>query len=588
MDDLPRVRAWRAAREGMPEPVGDGDYAFAGEIGDFPEEWVERTDKGERLRSSLRKFAPRSVQVDATGALGGSGRHGWLIPGKFRFCPSCRQQSSSRAREINKLAGLSGEGRSSATTLLVSSTLRWMNEAENGIAEGKRKLLGFTDNRQDAALQSGHFNDFLFVTLLRAAILAAVRSAGRRARGGRYSAGRISFGSASSPERCQAAGVECRPRDEGVHVKDAERALGKVRAIVSGPTAGGCASPTRTSRARLVPPLSGAVRLAADDDAFAGGAHELATLSARNAARRWACSARICGRDLAARPRPGTGELKRWRGSRASCCASLGRSRNARTCASATTLMIDRAEAAGNQFAQRGLIERAVAEPARQELNRADIWGSRLRPTATATCSPACCARPKATPSIRPLATVFGTKRGASRRQAVRLFRGGPESREAGELLFRSISTHISRMRSVAPARDCSGLEKPRAHRPGRSGAAGVARNGASASKRTIGSSSTRTAKAAHALDRTAPCRRCSVAHHGARRRHPALNTSNCATSGDAANYAQRSARRALGQAARSSPAAPRKARTTSINSSAAPTCGRHREGGAGPSQTDL
>ena len=40
------------------------------------------------------------------------------------------------------------------------------------------KLLGFTDNRQDAALQAGHFNDFLFVALLRAAILAAVRRAG--------------------------------------------------------------------------------------------------------------------------------------------------------------------------------------------------------------------------------------------------------------------------------------------------------------------------------------------------------------------------------------------------------------------------
>ncbi len=41
-----------------------------------------------------------------------------------------------------------------------------------------RKLLGFTDNRQDAALQAGHFNDFIFVTLLRGAILRAVRTAG--------------------------------------------------------------------------------------------------------------------------------------------------------------------------------------------------------------------------------------------------------------------------------------------------------------------------------------------------------------------------------------------------------------------------
>jgi len=42
----------------------------------------------------------------------------------------------------------------------------------------RRKLLAFTDNRQDAALQAGHFNDFLFVALLRGATLAAVRAAG--------------------------------------------------------------------------------------------------------------------------------------------------------------------------------------------------------------------------------------------------------------------------------------------------------------------------------------------------------------------------------------------------------------------------
>jgi hypothetical protein len=44
--------------------------------------------------------------------------------------------------------------------------------------ELKRKVLGFSDNRQDAALQAGHFNDFVFVSLLRAAIYSALRSAG--------------------------------------------------------------------------------------------------------------------------------------------------------------------------------------------------------------------------------------------------------------------------------------------------------------------------------------------------------------------------------------------------------------------------
>jgi hypothetical protein len=82
-----------------------------------------------------------------------------------------------QAREINKLASLSAEGRSSATTLLVSSALRWMNTNAVSLPAERRKLLGFTDNRQDAALQAGHFNDFLFVALLRAALLAAVRAA---------------------------------------------------------------------------------------------------------------------------------------------------------------------------------------------------------------------------------------------------------------------------------------------------------------------------------------------------------------------------------------------------------------------------
>lgn len=40
------------------------------------------------------------------------------------------------------------------------------------------KLLTFTDNRQDASLQAGHFNDFVHVVLLRAALYAALRNAG--------------------------------------------------------------------------------------------------------------------------------------------------------------------------------------------------------------------------------------------------------------------------------------------------------------------------------------------------------------------------------------------------------------------------
>jgi hypothetical protein len=163
----------------MPEPENDAEFIFKGELEDFPEDWVE-LDRGgaPRLRRDRKKFVPEPLTVDATGTIGSSGRRGWLLPGKFRFCPACKNQPAGQAREINKLAALSAEGRSSATTLLVSSAIRWMNAHAGSLPPHSRKLLGFTDNRQDAALQAGHFNDFLFVALLRAAILAAVRKAG--------------------------------------------------------------------------------------------------------------------------------------------------------------------------------------------------------------------------------------------------------------------------------------------------------------------------------------------------------------------------------------------------------------------------
>ena len=52
------------------------------------------------------------------------------------------------------------------------------SQPEAGMPASRRKMLGFSDNRQDAALQAGHFNDFLFVSLFRAAFLGAIRKAG--------------------------------------------------------------------------------------------------------------------------------------------------------------------------------------------------------------------------------------------------------------------------------------------------------------------------------------------------------------------------------------------------------------------------
>lgn len=177
IDDVPAGEQDGAEVAGYLMPQSDGDASFSGEPDDFPEDWVEQGPSGSRLRSNFRKLAPVRYEVLPSGREGAPGRTVWFSPGKFRFCPTCTHQPAQQTRERNKLAGLSSEGRSSATTLLVSSVLRWMNGQGGSIPAERRKLLGFTDNRQDAALQAGHFNDFLFVTLLRAATLAAVRKA---------------------------------------------------------------------------------------------------------------------------------------------------------------------------------------------------------------------------------------------------------------------------------------------------------------------------------------------------------------------------------------------------------------------------
>jgi len=162
----------------MPEPV-DGPFTFKGDDTDYPDPWLEEARSGElRLRSAYRKNKAELVTVRTDGICLPGGRRAWFLPRKFRFCPACGDFHTDPARDINRLASLTAEGRSSATTIIIAEVLRWLNVPQRGIDDHTRKLLAFTDNRQDAALQAGHFNDFVFVTLLRGAILAALDRAG--------------------------------------------------------------------------------------------------------------------------------------------------------------------------------------------------------------------------------------------------------------------------------------------------------------------------------------------------------------------------------------------------------------------------
>jgi len=149
----------------------------------YPESWLEERADGEwRIKSGQRKFLPQSLKVRADGVVSAdSGLPSWFIPGAFRFCLACGVSHTTSGKDALRLTSLSGEGRSSATTMLTLSALRYLYEQDQQLSADAKKVLGFSDNRQDAALQAGHFNDFLQVLLTRSALLSAVRKAGGKA-----------------------------------------------------------------------------------------------------------------------------------------------------------------------------------------------------------------------------------------------------------------------------------------------------------------------------------------------------------------------------------------------------------------------
>ena len=129
-----------------------------------------------------RAISPQTVFVDASGQIvsEGKGVPAALIRHNFLFClePSCgvayaKTQKSERA----KLATLGVDNRSTATTVLAVRALIEL-QSDSSLSTDARKLLSFTDNRQDASLQAGHFNDFTQVALLRSALHKAAQTKG--------------------------------------------------------------------------------------------------------------------------------------------------------------------------------------------------------------------------------------------------------------------------------------------------------------------------------------------------------------------------------------------------------------------------
>lgn len=156
------------------DPIWDQEM-----INILPDSWVRVSKKtGEAsVIKQYRDRIPQRIYFRSDGTYSfepqdGDYMEGWFMPVKLLFDPTAGVFFDRQTNENTKLMRMCNEGRSTATTLLSYGVVKALDKA--GFDRSTQKLLSFTDNRQDAALQAGHFNDFINVGRLRSAIYHAL------------------------------------------------------------------------------------------------------------------------------------------------------------------------------------------------------------------------------------------------------------------------------------------------------------------------------------------------------------------------------------------------------------------------------
>ena len=101
------------------------------DAGSFPENWV---DKNGNVKRDYRDCVPQKLFAKPTGEVmnqAGAGTEPcWFLTKPFMLCLCCGEAYTRRDREFRKLAQLSSEGRSTATTLLTLSTITTMRRTK--------------------------------------------------------------------------------------------------------------------------------------------------------------------------------------------------------------------------------------------------------------------------------------------------------------------------------------------------------------------------------------------------------------------------------------------------------------------------
>ncbi|MBC7250472.1 MAG: DEAD/DEAH box helicase [Anaerolineae bacterium] len=149
-------------------------YLLAGhpEI-ELPDHWL--TPKG-KVRQDYRDVVPeRHTVCPICGQLDSPCAHDHrpvtFLPAPFLLCPTCGIVHDRRSREYNKLFIFGSVGRSTATDVLISAQVQ-------NLPRSAHKVIAFSDNRQDTALQAAHMNSLHHRFAFRQALYTALLEGG--------------------------------------------------------------------------------------------------------------------------------------------------------------------------------------------------------------------------------------------------------------------------------------------------------------------------------------------------------------------------------------------------------------------------
>ncbi|MHB8880003.1 MAG: DEAD/DEAH box helicase [Thermodesulfovibrionales bacterium] len=160
--------------------MGEGIWNPEEDIAMLPDAWGRIDKKGDfKPAKDYEVRLPRQIYFDKKGNFSLKPQYeysGWFMPAPLLFDPTAGAFFAGKTSEGTKLTRLGSEGRSTSTTVITFAILKHLSLY--GFSESEQKLLSFTDNRQDAALQAGHFNDYIRVIRLRAATCTAIQQQG--------------------------------------------------------------------------------------------------------------------------------------------------------------------------------------------------------------------------------------------------------------------------------------------------------------------------------------------------------------------------------------------------------------------------